>query len=75
LEEQTQVDGYLIHVLFRSVNMGIDYLVQRNLKKRYPQPHNIKVDGDNEALREHRRYKMHRKLKYDASKQSRRLYR
>jgi len=47
-------------------------------KVKYPQPHNIKFNHWNEAYREHMKYYIHHKLKYDAkykkSKQSRRLY-
>jgi hypothetical protein len=47
-------------------------------KFRYPQPYSIKIEAENEAVREHWIQKLHHRAKYDTkyrrSKQSRRLY-
>ena len=43
-------------------------------KLRYQQPHSIKIDASNEALKYHLTMKEHHRQKYLASKQSRRLY-
>jgi len=43
-------------------------------KLKYQQPHSIKINGYNEALRYHLTIKEHHRQKYLASKQSKRLY-
>ena len=47
-----------------------------NLEKklRYQQPHSIKLIATNEALSYHLKMKEHKRQKYNASKQSKRLY-
>jgi len=63
--------------------MKLENTIQKQRKNKskinYPQPHNIKVDISNCALREHTILYIHRRLKYQAkyqkSKASKRLYR
>lgn len=46
--------------------------LEKRLK--YQQPHSIKINISDEALKSYLIYKEHRRQKYMASKQSRRLY-
>ena len=48
--------------------------MERDPRRKYQQPYSIKINEPNEALREYLIYKEHRRQKFLASKQSRRLY-
>jgi len=52
--------------------------LEKKIKPKYPQKHNIRLDMDNPALRQKRIEQIHHRLKYqakyNASKQNKRLY-